>query len=341
MKVTLALLLGMIPVAGAQTQQAPHAMYYRTGAAADVVGHPRAGYALMGGGTDLDEAFRWLCDHADGGDLLVLRASGDDAYNPYIRGLCKLNSVATLVIPDREAALDPSASGRIQKAAAIFISGGDQSKYTRYWRGTPVEAGLRDAVKRGIPIGGTSAGLAVLGEYIYSAENDRPNDDDLKSETALADPFYRQVVVAPDLLGIPILRGIITDTHFDTRHREGRLLVFMARILASGPATEIRSIGVDEKTALLVEPDGSSRVVGMGEVDFFVVQGKPAVCEPGQPLQIGMNAIQEQQVHAGESFDLKTWQGSGRIYAVSVIWTNGQPVIAMTPGPWVHSEANR
>ena len=130
--------------------QTPHVAYYRTGAATDVERHQRAGYALMGGGTDLDEAFRWLCDRADGGDLLVLRASGDDAYNPYISGLCKLNSVATLVIPNREAALDPSGPGRIQKAAAIFISGGDQSKYTRYWRGTPVEAALRDAVKRGI-----------------------------------------------------------------------------------------------------------------------------------------------------------------------------------------------
>jgi len=272
---------------------------------------------------------------------LVLRASGDDAYNPYINGLCKLNSVATLIILDREAALEPSVSDRIQKAAAIFISGGDQSKYTRYWRRTPVEAALRDAVKRGVPIGGTSAGLAVLGEYIYSAENDRPYDTDLKSETVLADPFYRQVVISPDLLGIPILRGIITDTHFDTRQREGRLLVFMARILASGPATEIHGIGVDEKTALLVEPDGSARVVGKGEVDFFAAQGKPAICLPQQPLQIDMKQMQEQRVHAGESFDLKTWQGTGRIWAVSVISADGKPVISNDPRSLNSSEINR
>ncbi len=62
----------------------------------------------MGGGKDLDEAFRWLCDRAGGGDLLVLRATGDDDYNPYIQRLCHLNSVATLVIPDRGAAEDPA-----------------------------------------------------------------------------------------------------------------------------------------------------------------------------------------------------------------------------------------
>lgn len=63
---------------------------------------------MMGGGEDLDEAFRWLCQKANGGDFLVLRARGDDAYNPYVNGLCKLNSVATLIIPKRKAALDPA-----------------------------------------------------------------------------------------------------------------------------------------------------------------------------------------------------------------------------------------
>ncbi len=62
----------------------------------------------MGGGTDLDEAFQFLCDRAGGGDFLVLRATGDDDYNPYIQKLCpKLNSVATVILPNRAAAEDP------------------------------------------------------------------------------------------------------------------------------------------------------------------------------------------------------------------------------------------
>ena len=50
---------------------------------------------MMGGGADLDEAFRWLCPKANGGDFLILRARGDDDYNSYVNGLCPLNSVAT------------------------------------------------------------------------------------------------------------------------------------------------------------------------------------------------------------------------------------------------------
>ncbi|MBV8631757.1 MAG: cyanophycinase [Silvibacterium sp.] len=306
MRVRLALLILLI-VAQAGSRELPHARFFRIGAAEDAQPHPHAGYALMGGGADLDNAFRWLCERADGGDLLVLRATGGDSYNPFIQGLCKLNSVETIVTPDREAALEPLVAAKIRQAAAIFIAGGDQANYIRFWRGTPVESSLRDAIKRGIPIGGTSAGLAILGQYIYSAENDRSDDKDLSSDAALADPFYRQVIVSPDLLGIPVLRGIITDTHFDIRQREGRLLVFMARILNSGQASRIRGIGVDEKSALLVESDGRAAVVGRGEVDFFEADRKPEVCQPGKPLTFGPIGLD--YARAGESFNLKNWSG--------------------------------
>ena len=96
--------------------------YSRTGESANVTVKPRAGFALMGGGTDLDEAFEFLCDRADGGDMLVLRARGDDEYNGYLRAICHLNSVATLIIPNREAAEDPFVAETIGRAAAIFIA---------------------------------------------------------------------------------------------------------------------------------------------------------------------------------------------------------------------------
>ncbi len=169
----------------------------------------------------------------------------------------------------------------------------------------------------------------MLGEYIYSAENDHPDDKDLSSDEALANPFYRQVVIVPDLLGIPILRGIITDTHFDTRQREGRLLVFMARILASEQAAKIRGIGVDEKTALLVDPDGAAHVVGKGAVDFFEADQKAQVCEPGWPLSF--SGIRMEHINHGGTFDVKTWHGGDRIWAVHVLSYDGKGVVAMTP----------
>lgn len=44
------------------------------------------GYFLQGGGLDVDQGFEWMISKAVGGDFLVLRASGTDAYNPWVRG---------------------------------------------------------------------------------------------------------------------------------------------------------------------------------------------------------------------------------------------------------------
>src|ERR1700760_4817412 len=97
--------------------------YVRIGSERDVTTKAIPGYALMGGGTDLDQAFRFLCDKAVGGDFLILRAAGDDDYNPYVNSLCKMNSVATLIIPSRDAANDPRVAEIIQHAEAVFIAG--------------------------------------------------------------------------------------------------------------------------------------------------------------------------------------------------------------------------
>ena len=93
----------------------------------------------MGGGSDLDEAFRWLCAKGNGGDFLIVRAHGGADYNPYVAGLCKANSVATLIIRSRKAAEKPRAAEIIRQAEVIFIAGGDQSRYVNFWKGTPVE----------------------------------------------------------------------------------------------------------------------------------------------------------------------------------------------------------
>src|SRR5258708_28244671 len=92
--------------------------YLRLGDKADSTASPVAGTAMMGGGKDLDEAFRWLCKKASGGDFLVLRARGGDDYNSYVKGMWKLNSPATLIIPHFDAAPDPPRSGIVRPPQA-------------------------------------------------------------------------------------------------------------------------------------------------------------------------------------------------------------------------------
>src|ERR1700677_4106182 len=169
--------------------------YFRSGNKSDLQTKPAAGIAMMGGGADLDEAFRWLCQKANGGDFLILRATGDDDYNPWVNKLCNLNSVATLIIPNREAANDPAVATIITQAEAVFIAGGDQSNYLRGWQDTPVETVINAGIAAGKPIGGTSAGLAVEGEFVYACLKDKPDDKDLASTDVLPDPYFERVTL--------------------------------------------------------------------------------------------------------------------------------------------------
>ena len=319
-------------------QDKPAYRYFRVGAAADLVAKSTPGYALMGGGTDLDEAFRWLCARAGGGDFLVLRAAGTDAYNPYIAVLedgksCKLNSVATLVIPSREAAAEPFVAQAIRHAEAIFIAGGDQANYVRFWMGTAVEREVNAAIARGVPVGGTSAGLAVMGEWAYSAEGDKPRDANLDSATALKDPMGPRVTLVHGLLEIPVLKGIVTDSHFVKRDRMGRLLAFLFRLNEPDgketppPNFPVRGLGIEQGAALLAEPDGEARVVGDGSVYFVQQTAAAFVTRRGDPLT-GLKAA-VQKVEPGHAFNVKSWKGDSAEYELTI---QGGKIRSSQPG---------
>jgi cyanophycinase len=311
-------LVASLFLSGILRLQASDYKYLRIGSDRDITTKAISGYALMGGGSDLDEAFRFLCDKGRGGDFLILRAAGDDDYNSYVNSLCKMNSVATLIIPSRDAANEPRVAEIIQRAEAVFIAGGDQAHYINWWQHTLVEDALNAHIAAGKPLGGTSAGLAVMGEYIYSAQGDAPDDPDLRSAQALADPYFNRVTVRRDFLKIDLLRKTLTDSHFAKRDRLGRSLVFLARIVQDGWSPNPREIAVDEKSAVLVESDGHARVIGPGKGAYFMqVRAAPSACRAGTPLTFPNIAV----YHApgGAHFELNTWNGSGGVsYSLSV-----------------------
>jgi cyanophycinase-like exopeptidase len=292
--------------------------YFRLGDKQDVQTTPSAGIAMMGGGSDLDEAFRWLCTKGNGGDFLVLRARGDDDYNSYVNGLCKVNSVATLIIPNREAAEDPAVAEIIRNAEVLFIAGGDQANYTREWTGTLVQKAISDDLAAGKPIGGTSAGLAVQGEFVYSAAGDRPDEKDLSSAEVLSNPYFDRVMLVRDFLKIPHLENLITDSHFAKRDRMGRSLGFLARIIKDGWSSSPREVAIDEKSAVLVEANGKGTVVGSGKGAYFMRPAHgPEICTKDVPLTF--TGITVYRVSAGGHFDLDVWRGEGgTAYSLSV-----------------------
>jgi len=246
-------------------------------------GATQAAMLLMGGGDWVPEAFHWWVERAGHGRVLILRASGDDNMQKELyNDIGGVTAVQTLVFHDRKAADDPQVLQMVRDADAIFLAGGDQARYVRFWKGTQLNALLDDHVRAGKPIGGTSAGLAVLGHHAYGALDGGSVD----SATALADPMGSAVTMDHGFLAMPFLSSVVTDTHFARRNRLGRLIVFVARAAQTAGSNNIIGLGVDEDAALCVEADGRGRVYAWGDGYAWLVQPRhsPQRLATGQAL---------------------------------------------------------
>lgn len=239
------------------------------GDTANVVKTVSGGMVLMGGGTDVESAFKWMIDKSGGGDVVIIRVTGTDAYNSFVNKLGTVNSVETLKIDSRELANDDAVAHVIRNAEMLFIAGGDQSDYMNLWRGTKVGAALNYLLQdKKVPFGGTSAGCAILGGFYFSGEG-----SSVVSEDALANPYATNVTLYNnDFLHAPYLQNVITDQHFLTRSREGRSVAFLGRIYKDWNVLA-KGIAVDERTAVCIDQDGKARVFGSSKAYFILPDG--------------------------------------------------------------------
>jgi cyanophycinase len=318
-------------VAAVAPSPAALTVYPKTGRASDshVVPHG-PGLVLMGGGDRVNSAFVWMHDTivgehtVRGGDVIVLRATGTNEYDGYIMDVAPFNSVRTIVIGRTAGTADfERAAAYVDRAQGVFFSGGDQANYAR-WKGTPLMAAVQRLYARGGVVGGTSAGLAMLGEYAYdSVAADAAGDDVLvTTQNAVADPSEHIISFTHDLLVFPSMRRIITDSHFVTRDRFGRLAVFVA-LLSRSHSNSVMGVGIDEGTAIVVDhlgigtlllerPNGSALLVRVGP-GARVAAGQPFVATTIHVVLLD---------HHGQHLDFKTWCAPGaRSYAVSIAGT--------------------
>lgn len=250
-------------------------------------GKVQPGLLLAGGGDRNRDAVRWFLDHAGNGHIVVLSASyTHEIADEFYKDVGGAASVETFVFANGKPATDPKILDALARADGIFIAGGDQARYVRYWKGTPVAAALDAHVRAGKPLGGTSAGLAILGEYLYGAMD----GGSIVSPEALADPMGPAVTIEQDFLHIATLHGVVTDTHFKERDRLGRLFAFVAKAetLTGTPRRPLVGVGVDESAALAVEGDGSARIFATDpHGSAWVVRGGfPETQVAGKPLQL-------------------------------------------------------
>jgi len=285
---------------------------YLTGNAADVV-VPLAGPAhdFGGGGTDVDAALQWIIDQVRGCtscstkiDVVILRSSGSNGYNDYIYAMNGVDSVETLVITRAADSNLADVEATVKNAEVVFFAGGDQCDYVKYFKGTKVETAVESVYARGGGVGGTSAGLAIQGDFTY----DGCAGSALSSD-ALANPYHRTVTFTYDFFHWANMANTITDSHFVTRDRMGRTMAFVARQIQDGKAASALAVAVNEATSLEVDRNGLARVVGDGPAYFVLGDHAPEVCQPGTPLTYSNFKIWK--VPSGGTFDLKNRPTTG------------------------------
>jgi cyanophycinase-like exopeptidase len=276
--------------------------------------HTEYGLALMGGGGAVDAAYRFIASHAGGGHIVILRAVADNSFDPgdgdygesFVGKWGPSVSAETIVFHTRKAAFDARVIASLRNADGIFLAGGDQGNYIRYWKGSPVEQALNAHARANRPIGGSSAGLAILGHFSYTSLD----GGSMESKIALADPYDAGVTLEDDFLHLRWLESVFTDTHFSTRCRLGRLIVFVARVNQAHPADKAFGLGVDEKSALLVDAAGIGRLApGSAGSAWLVMPQRPAtVLSKGQPLTLSDVRIVRMDV--GSELDFRSSQVS-------------------------------
>jgi cyanophycinase-like exopeptidase len=294
---------------------------------------PTPGILLIGGAEEgrsgEDAATQWFLKRADGGDYLVLRFGGIGEQAAWICDHYRelIASAAELSINSRAAANNPEVIQHIRNADALFIAGGNQDEYEDYWEGSAVEVAVNHLInQKKVPVAGTSAGMAILGDYYYA-----PAHEGVLSSEILNDPFHHNTkdIYRSDFIQVPFLKHVITDTHLDRldedhpETRYGRLFGFMARIVHdTNNQLPVYGIGLEEGAFVAIDGNGIAKVFGNGTTkgqDAYFLQTLGAVPEqiqPGLPLIWHHNtqAVKVYQISGTSKgsgqFDLNTWSNA-------------------------------
>jgi cyanophycinase-like exopeptidase len=284
----------------------------------------KAAVLLIGGAEEgrsgEHEATEWFLKQSGGGNFLVLRFGKPGNQANWIcdnyRDL--ISSAAELAINSRGAANHPDVIHIIRHADALFLAGGDQNQYQDYWEGTAVEEAVNYLIReKHIPIAGTSAGMAILGDYYYA-----PAKNGVLSSEILDNPFHpnTQDICRSDFVQVPILQHVITDTHLDRVNqanpepRYGRIFGFLARVLHdTKDQLPVRGIGVEEGAFVAINHEGVAKVFGNGTKagqDAYFLQ---ATGDPPEQIAAYKPLVWNQNGQAVKVYRISgTPKGSGR-----------------------------
>lgn len=182
---------------------------------------------------------------------------------------------------------------KVERAGAIWFTGGDQSRITTLLldadgRESPMLSTIRHRLQAGAVIGGTSAGAAIMSDPMVTQGD---------STAALLPGMAGEPL---DLgRGLGFISDVLVDQHFGERARLGRLAV----ALTNERQPNRIGFGIDEDTAVVIDlADETARVAGSGYVT--ILDARAAVRSTDG--RIAINGLQVGLGGSGDVIDLAT-----------------------------------
>jgi cyanophycinase len=220
----------------------------------------------IGGGSEnyndwSDAPYRWIVQKADSGKIIIIDVTDATNWLPNYFISLGASTAYNKTIPNVATANLQATYDELITAKGIFIRGGNQWDYIRFWKGTKVDSAIQYVFNSGGVIAGTSAGAAVLGDIDFSAQS-----GSVYSDEALQNPFNGLMRFENNFL--KLVPNVLFDTHFIERGRHGRLIGMLYNIHFN-QGRDIIGVGIDDRTAVCVSPDGTGEVMGSGAVTIF------------------------------------------------------------------------
>ncbi len=252
---------------------------------------------LVGGGSEDDNGwsdapYAWAVNSSANKKVAVISYSTQDNWIPdYFESLGAVEA-ENIKIDSRDKADLQSTYDALMEYDVFFFKGGDQSIYYDFYKETKTAQAIVDKFNAGGVIGGTSAGMAILSNVIFSAQNGSVYPDE-----ALQNFQSSNFTLVDDFL--PFLPGVIVDSHFTERGRGARLLAFMANWFVTTDE-QLTGIGVDDRTALCIDENKIATVLGTGSVSIYSGESFSAYLNT-KPLT---DSVHVTQLLHGHSIDL-------------------------------------
>ncbi len=255
---------------------------------------------LVGGGSEeqggwSDQPYGWLVDQAPNQRIAILNDSPSTQWLPNYFDSLGANYAKNFVIDSQLLANDQATYDSLITYDAIFIKGGDQWNYYQLWNNTKVEQAIMQVFNNGGVIGGTSAGMAVLGGVDFTAENGTIYPDEALSNVTDA-------YVKLDTGFLPLYPNYLFDSHFVERGRLGRLVGFLANRYVEEGET-LSGIGVDDKTALAIRPDSTGVVFGSAAVTLMRSQGSSSFDKTSAGTPVLVDSLTISKALNGDTID--------------------------------------